>query len=282
MVREAVGSYDDCCLCSGLVLYEMATLRDGVTRDDGFWWDTIRLRELRDEAGLTPDGPLRLNDIARFLAFLSAKSGLDPAFALSYYPGHPGGDLRLTWDAFRNRISNGSVGILLGNPIGVKDPASPLRSRQLNDDYGHAIAVFDGNDMGATVYDALTRKPDTWRGERVSWTDLRQFTEAAKNGVRLYGTPTAIACALAAVGSESVEARLGRKLATATSQLASTSLRLRAAQDEIRGLKLDVVALQARIAELEAQPVPSCATEVNATLDRASDQIDAVLAGLRR
>lgn len=282
MVAERPGSYDDCALCAGLVTFEMATLRDGVTRDDGWWFDTIRLRELRDEAGLRPDGPLRLNDIAQYLRFVSDKAGLSPAFDLRYYPGHPGGDLRVTWDQFRTRISNGGVGILLGNPSAVRDPASPLRTKQLNDDYNHAIALFDGTTAGATVYDALTRKGPEWRGERVRWEDLRQFTEARRNGERIFGTPDAIACALAVTGYDSVEARLRRQLTTTQAQLSTLSLRMRAAQDEIKGLRADLAAANARIAELEAMPAPDCDAEVNATLDRVSDGMDALLASLRR
>ena len=56
----------------------------------------LAIRELRDEARLRPDGPLRLNDIAQYLAFVSTKAGMDPAFRLDYYPGHPGGTLRLS------------------------------------------------------------------------------------------------------------------------------------------------------------------------------------------
>ena len=219
IVREAIGSFDDCAICSGLTLYDAATMGEGVTRDDGRLMDTIRLRELRDEAGLAPDGPLRLNDVAKYLRWVSEKVDMAPPFELDHYPGHPGGTLRVTWAEFKDRIQNGHVGILLGNPIAVKDPASPLRSRQVNDDYGHAVGLMDGRAETATLFDPLTRKGPDWRGEWVPWQDLRQFTEARKGGARLYGTADAIGCALARIGSETEAARAERKAAKRISTL---------------------------------------------------------------
>lgn len=247
IIRETNG-YDDCALCSGLVLFEMATLREGVTKNDGGLFDTIRLRELRDEAGLRPDGPLRLNDIAQYLAFVSTKAGMDPAFRLDYYPGHPGGTLRLAWDEFRAKVSGAHVAILLGNPSAVRDPASPLRTKQGNDDYGHAIAVFDGGPNGATVYDALTRKGENWKGERVRWDDLRQFTEAKKGGDRLYGTPDAIACAVAAIGSETGEARAKRAALVAAAK-ANEKLQAQKAQTSLATEERDAARTEARLAQ---------------------------------
>lgn len=303
IIRETNG-FDDCAICSGLVLFEMATLREGVTKNDGGLFDTIRLRELRDEAGLRPDGPLRLNDIAQYLAFVSTKAGMDPAFRLDYYPGHPGGTLRLSWDEFRAKVSGAHVAILLGNPSAVRDPDSPLRSKQGNDDYGHAIAVFDGGPNGATVYDALTRKGENWKGERVRWDDLRQFTEAKKGGDRLYGTPDAIACAVAAIGSETGEARAKRAalvaaakandrlkaqrdqtaLATeerdqARRELAAAATSLDIAHNDIANLQEAGRHLMARIAELEAATPPDCSAETDRALEaeRKLDDIRAVL-----
>jgi hypothetical protein len=219
VIRE-VGSPDDCVICASLTLYDAATLGEGVTRNDGRSMDTIALRELRDNAGLKPDGSLRLNDAAQYLDFVSTRAGLTPPFKLDYYPGHPGGTLRVTWDEFRTKVRNGYVAILLGNPIGVSDPTSPLRTMQNNDDYGHAIAVMDGNANGALVFDALNRKPPTFGGVRVGWDDLRQFTEAKKNGERLYGTPVTVACAMEKVGEQTEAARIERKAAASLERIA--------------------------------------------------------------
>lgn len=266
-VEAEAGSPDDCVICSGLQLFDAVTLGEGVTRDDGTLMDTIRLRELRDEAGLKPDGPLRLNDLAKYLRFLSEKVGILPAFDLDYYPGHPGGTLRMTWEQFRTGIKTGGVGILLGNPIGVKDPASPLRTVQNSDDYGHAIAVMDGKEDDARVFNALRRRQPGYNGERVTWTDLRQYTEAKKAGDRLYGSPTAIACAFHLVGSETKAARVDR---AATVVIRRKDRTIENQKASIGQLQAATVVMANRITELESQAPapPDCSAAVaQATAD---------------
>lgn len=279
VVKEAIGSYDDCAICSGLVLLDCATLGEAVTRDDGSLMNTIQLRELRDEAGLRPNGPLRLNDIAQYLAFISQRASFLPPFALDYYPGH-GGTLRLTWDGFRKIITELGVGILLGNPVGVKDPQSPLRTVQNNDDYGHAIAVMDGNATSARVYDPLNRNGPNFPGVRVSWDDLRQYTEARKNGERLYGSADAIACAVATIGSDTQAARASKKaLATAArlnQKVSDAKAQVTLHADERDQARRDLAAATARIAELEANP-PDCGPETDRAV-RAEDIIAKVKA----
>lgn len=273
-VVKEVGSPDDCAICSGLTLFDAATLGEGVTRDDGGQFDTIRLRELRDEAGLKPDGGLRLNDIAKYLAFLDERAGMPlPRFALDYYPGHPGGKLVMDWPAFKARMQTGSaVAILLGNPIGVKDPASPLRTVQNSDDYGHAIAVMDGRDADARVFNALRWKQPGYRGERVPWSHLKQFTEAEKNGDRLFGTPRAIAVAIAEVGSWTVAAREATK---ADALLDRMTERYRAQREQTT-----LTAGERDAARAELQTAKAFALEMQRTLQAVSGERDAAKADL--
>ena len=298
-VVKEVGSPDDCIICASLELYDAATLGEGVTRDDGTLINTIVLRELRDEAGLRANGPLRLDDAARYLAFVSRKVGMEPPFDLDYYPGH-GGSLRVTWDGFQSRIRNGHVAVLLGNPIGVKDATSPLRTAQNNDDYAHAIAVMDGRADDARVFDALRRRQPGYTGQRVKWADLLQFT-SAKGWA--FGSPTTIACAIARIGSETqaaradrdrlaAVARLNERVASQKAQTALATEERDAARTEARlateaasGLRTQLTAAQARVKELEALPAPDCAAQVTAERVRllalVSDGVDAVLAGLK-
>lgn len=281
-VVKEVGSPDDCVICASLELYDAATMGEGVTRDDGTSMNTIALRELRDEAGLTPDGPLRLSDAAKYLRYVSTRAGMSPPFELDYYPGHPGGTLRLTWQQFVDRIRNGSVAVLLGNPIGVKDPTSPLRTAQNSDDYGHAIAVMDGTATTARVFDALRYKDPTYRGARVKWEDLEQFTSVKKNGERLYGTPAAIACAIAVIGSETAAARqrreadrvIDRKVRDLAAQKAQTKL----ATDERDQARRErdaaverIDAIEAELAACKAATPPDCTAAVNAERQRVLD-----------
>ena len=212
VIKEA-GSPDDCTICSGLALFDAATLGEGVTRNNGRLFGTIRLRELRDEAGLAPNGDVRLDELDRYLGFLSRRAGLVPKFKLDFYPGN-GGTLRLTFQQFKAKVRQGHIAILLGRPDGVKDPQSPLRTIQASDNFDHAIAVMRGDANGATIYDPLNRKDEDFEGVRCSWTDMRQFTEATKPGTndRKFGTPDAIGCAVAKIGSATLAARIEGRL----------------------------------------------------------------------
>lgn len=313
-VARKAGSPNDCAICAGLETYDAATLGEGVTRDDGGLMDTVRLRELRDEAGLPDEGGLRLDQVAKYLRFVSARAGIDPPFELEYYPGH-GGPLRLTWDQFKDRIRNGHIGILLGNPSAVKNATSPLRDVQASDDYDHAIAVMDGRTADARVFNALRRKQDGYNGERISWVDLKQFTESEKRDPktgkmdRQFGSPDAIGCAVALIGDETEAARLGRATAKVIGTLrdavkdaraevtaASSIIQRTAAErdqakrdaaanlEAVRATSLerdkaldDWQKAAARVAELEALPAADCADAVTTERNRV---LDAIAAGV--
>lgn len=291
-VLREVGSPDDCGICAGLVLYDAATMGEGVLRDDGSEMNAIALRELRDEAGLRPDGPLRLPDVAQFLAFVSKRAGMDPPFRMEWYTGQPPGTLRLTWDELVDRLRRGHVAILNGNPIGVKDPGSPLRALQRNDDYAHSIAVMDGRQDEARVFDALHPRGDGFRGEFVPWTHLRQFTEARKGGDRQFGTPASVACAVARIGQDTAAARTERRLKEeAAERVQAVRAQLALAREERDQARRDLAtarkqaaaqdaradAAEARAAGLEAE-LAACLARPAADCSAVQAQLEEALA----
>ena len=104
------------------------------------------------------------------------------------------------------RLGDGCCGVLDGNPIKVKDPASPLRSMQADDDYDHAIFLHTAGPDRAFVMDPLGR--GSYDGSWVPKDDLRQF---ASRFTSTSGTP---AVALVRRGQQSSIARQRRTLAT--------------------------------------------------------------------
>lgn len=293
LVAEPDRTIDDCTASGAISLAADWTLGEAVTRPDGTPMDVVYLRNaLRRRIGIV-EGGLTLHDANDLI------HELDPDLPpLPRYPGQSlrpgqsgdGATLRVTWEEFKAKVSAGYVGMLCGNPSGVKDPNSPLRTKQNSDDYPHVIHVSDGNATGALVKDPLTRHKPGWPGERVTWDDLRQFTEAKDaKGDRHFGSPTAIACALVPVGGETEAARVARKsLATigrlnqkVSDQKAQTAL----ATDERDQARRDLATATARIAELEAMTIPDCTTPVTAergrVLDLISSGVDQLVAGLR-
>jgi len=299
VIKEVDGSFDDCAVASTLMLAYMATLGEIGIRPDGSPRDVITFREAARKV-LGPDkasGGLRLDDMDRMLR------ELDPEYRLEWYPGQ-GGDLRLTWDRFVERIRSGEwVAVLNGNPVGIKDHASPLRTVQSNPDYGHAIFIGRGNAEGAIVKDPLQRKRPKYDGDRIPWADLRQFTEARKGGDRQFGEPDAIAVGMSRIGSETEAERAARAKGRAldrcreglTAQKAQTTLALEERDDALARLKgareqmftldaalatalADLVAATVALAECRA--VDDCSA-VQAELDAMTagrDALDAALA----
>lgn len=298
IIAEADRTYDDCAAATGIMLAASWTLGEAITKPDGSQMDVNYLRNaLRARIG-KKDGGLTLHDMSDLM------QALDPELPpLPRYNGQratagqstAGATLTLTFEAWKAQVMSGYASALCGNPSGVKNPDSPLRSVQGNDDYAHVIHVSKGDTGGALVKDPLTRHKPAWPGVRVSWDDLRQYTEAKKNGDRQFGSPGAIACAMVATGGETEAARTGRKsLATIarlngklTDQKAQTALAIDERDQAKRDLSVAVQKIKdqnARIAELEGQP-SGCTDAVNKerarVLDALSGGVDELVATLR-
>lgn len=212
-ILKESGSYSDCGASVAIMLAADWTLGEWITRPDGRQRDVLELREVvRKRIGDTTGG-LTLHDMNDIIHELDPEIAPLPRYdGQAAKPGQStqGANLHLTWEEFRALVSTGSAAALCGNPSGVKDEGSPLRTKQGSDDYPHVIHVAGGNANGARVKDPLTRRLPTWLGEMVRWDDLRQFTEARHAGVRQFGSPSAIACAVIRIGSETEAARTGR------------------------------------------------------------------------
>lgn len=308
VLRETDGSIDDCATSSGLMLACDWTLGEFLVRDDGSTWSVLRLREvLRRKLG--PDdkvGGLTLHDVDEALRAIDPELPPLPRYGgqkLERGQSPDGATLRLTFEEWQAMLRGGHVSLLCGIPAGVKDPTSPLRALTRFDGYSHVIWVGDGGKDDALVKDPLHARRPGYRGERVTWTQLRQYTEAKKDGQRAFGSPTAIACAVVPVGGETAAARVARKslatiarlndkvkdqrdqtkLATEERDAARTEARL--ATEAAGGLRTQLTAAQARIKELEALPAPDCVTQVNAermrVLDLLSGRFDELVAEIR-
>ncbi len=223
--REVDGDLDDCVLGAVISLGALWTGGEILYKPDGTRRSVIDMREQRVKVlgEGKRSGGLTLPDADKFIR------SFDPRLPkLPYYPMQKpyDGTLRVTFEEFWSRISNGEAGILLGNPSLVKDASSPLRTKQGNDDYGHAIMVYRGQLRRARVYDSLTRQGPSWTGEWVPKEDLQQFSRA-------YGDPTAIGCALIEIGSETMAAREQRKAIVAVNALNTKLSALRRQYDTL-------------------------------------------------
>ena len=308
VLRETDGSIDDCATSSGLMLACDWTLGEFLVRPDGSTWNVLQLREvLRKKLG--PDdkvGGLTLHDVSDALRAIDPELPPLPRYGgqeLEKGQSPDGATLRLTFEEWQAKIREGHVGLLCGIPAGVADPKSPLRALTRFDGYSHVIWVGDGERDDALVKDPLHARRAGYKGERVSWRDLRQYTEARKGGSRAFGSPSAIACAVVPVGGETEAARVARKsLATivrlngkVADQRAQTQLAIEernAARAEAKlageaadGLLTRLTAANARIKELEGLPAPDCVQQVNAermrVLDLLSGRFDEMVAEIR-
>lgn len=309
VLRETDGSIDDCATSSGLMLACDWTLGEFLVRPDGSTWNVLQLREvLRKKLG--PDdkvGGLTLHDVSDALRAIDPELPPLPRYggqALEPGQSSEGANLRLTFEALQERLRDGHVAMLCGDPAGVKDPKSPFRTKARNDRYPHVVVIYRGDGKGATLLDPLTSQGPAWKGERVSWEDVRQFTEAKDaKGDREFGSKDEIACALVPIGAETEAARASRKslatiarlnqkvadqreqtkLATDERDAARTEAKL--ATEASSGLRTQLTAAQARIKELEALPAPDCVGPVNAermrVLDLLSGRFDELIAEVR-
>ena len=101
-------------------------------------------------------------------------------------------------------LQAGHCAVLDGNPIGVKDSSSPLRSMQAQDDYAHAVFVHAARGGRAFVMDPLGR--GRYQGQWVPKVDLSQF---ASRFTTSFGSPY---CAVVKRGQESRVERVRRQV----------------------------------------------------------------------
>lgn len=239
ILGETDGNIDDCAVSTAIMLGADWTLGELLVRPDGDQRDVIAVRETVRKVLGPGDrtGGLTLHDANDMLQALDPELKPLPRYAgQALEPGQSaaGATLRLTWAEFRELIRRGHVGLLCGIPSGVGDADSPLRTKAAYDGYKHVIHVSDGREADALVKDPLTRRKPGWRGERVKWRDLREFTEAKVDGRRAFGTDDAIACAVVKVGDETESARTMRQLRAAVGR-----------KDE----RIDILAAKVRLAE---------------------------------
>lgn len=308
VLRETDGSIDDCATSSGLMLACDWTLGEFLIRPDGSTWNVLQLREvLRKKLG--PDdkvGGLTLHDVSDALRAIDPELPPLPRYSgQALEPGQSpdGATLRLAFEEWQAKIREGHVGLLCGIPAGVADPKSPLRALTRFDGFSHVIWVGDGDKDDALAKDPMHARRPGYKGERVSWRDLRQYTEAKKGGSRAFGSSSAIACALVPVGGETEAARVARKsLATiarlndkvagqraqtqlATEERDAARAEAKLAHQAADGLLKQRDAALARVKELEALPAPDCALQVKAervrVLDLLSGRFDEIVAEIR-
>lgn len=308
MRREADGGFNECCDASAVMLGAAWTLGEILENGDGTRKNPNVFRNtLRGKAGFSEAGGLTLHDANDMLQAIDPELPPLPRYnGQRLRPGQSseGANLRLTFEALQERLRDGHVAMLCGDPAGVKDPKSPFRTKARNDRYPHVVVIYRGDGKGATLLDPLTSQGPAWKGERVSWEDVRQFTEAKDaKGDREFGSKDAIACALVPIGAETEAARASRKslatiarlnqkvadqreqtkLATDERDAARTEAKL--ATEASSGLRTQLSAAQARIKELEALPTPDCVVQVNAermrVIDRFVSGFDELAATLR-
>jgi hypothetical protein len=268
MLQEPDRTYDDCAASTGLMIGGDWTLGEILLRPDGRQRDLPTLRNaVRKRIGDT-DGGLTLHDMNDIL------HELDPDIAdLWRYPGQTlkpgqsaaGATLRITWAQFKDYLQKGWSAALCGRtPTGV----------------GHVVHVTDGDEEGATLRDPLTRNGINWRGRRVKWSELKEFTE---RGPDRYGSVAMIACALVKVGDETGEERMRRKMqravAKAAEALAAQKAQTTLATEERDQARAEVERLTVALAECDARPPADCAEETDRALtaERKLDDIRAVL-----
>jgi hypothetical protein len=204
--------FTDCQFCSGLMLVADWTDGEAIHDGQGNTRDAAGLRALRERIRVL-SGDLEGDASIESLALGIAKRYPDlPSLPRTTAPNDP---LRLSFDDLWPKLQDGFCAVLDGNPIKVKDPASPPRSMQANDDYDHAIFLHGAGPKSALVLDPLGRRAHD--GRWVAEEDLRQF---ASRFVTADGSP---AVAMVRRGHESSIARLRRTL-TAQPQATQTEL----------------------------------------------------------
>lgn len=272
ILRETDGTIDDCAVSTGIMLAGDWTLGEALTRPDGKPRDVLFLREwTRKQLGPgAQDGGLTLHDMNDLMHELDPELPPLPRYngqALRPGQSSAGATLRLTFEELKQAVQKGASAALCGNPSGVKDPNSPFRTKQGSDAYPHVVRLTDGDSTGCRLYDPLTKKGTNWPGERVSWDDVRQFTEAKKPGTRdrQFGSVSAVACAVIVVGSETEAERERRKAFVAASK-ANLRLADQKAQTRLATEERDTARTEATLAQQAADELRTALTATQAAL----------------
>ena len=147
-------TFNDCQFCSGLMLLADWTDGEAVHDEHGNTLDPAGLKALRERIR-TLSGDTVGGATIEALALGIAKPFPElPPLPRSTAPANP---LTLTFDEVWAKLGDGHCAVLDGNPIRVKDPSSPLRSMQADDDYDHAIFLPAAGPERAFVMDPLGR-----------------------------------------------------------------------------------------------------------------------------
>lgn len=277
MLAEPDRSYDDCAASTGIMLFNDWTLGEWSTRDDGRQRDLLALRNTVRKRIRDTDGGLTLHDVN------DIGHELDPDLPdLPRYSGQAakpgqstaGANLRLDRGELKALLMDGHSAAICG----------------MSGTVGHVVHVTDGNAKGVLRKDPLTRKGENWPGERITWDELWAFTEARRDGVRQFGSPDAIACAVVKVGDQTQANRqrreadrvIERKVRDLKDQKDQTRLAADERDQARRELTIAASTIKAqgeRILELEQATPPDC-TFVTAERDEALRRIAAAKAAL--
>jgi hypothetical protein len=120
-------AFTDCQCCSGLMLVAEWTDGEAIHDRHGNTLDAASLRRLRERIRVLSgdtEGGASLEDLARGIARRFPDL---PPLPRTTAPVEP---LRLTFDELWARLEHGHCVVLDGNPVGVADKSSPLRSMQ--------------------------------------------------------------------------------------------------------------------------------------------------------
>lgn len=155
----------DCAICSSLMAALHLT-RGSITKQIPEWPNDLPVRErIRKAQPQAPDGG----------TFISAnRTVLVAMFGLPFVSANL---FNAAADVFA-ALDTGQAAIpLLGNPIGVKDPNSPFRTVQVNDDYGHVVCLVahDKAHKRTLMLNPLRKMPMSFAGEWVPDVDVAQF-----------------------------------------------------------------------------------------------------------
>ena len=269
MLQEPDRTYDDCASSTGIMLFNDWTLGEWSVRDDGRPRDLLFLRNaVRKRIGIT-DGSLTLHDVNDIGHELDTDLPDLPRYnGQAAKPGQStkGATLRLDRGELKALLMDGHSAALCG----------------MSGTVGHVVHVTDGNANGALVKDPLTRKGAKWPGERWSWDRIWAFTEAKRDGVRQFGSPDAIACAVVKVGDQTQAKRVAddaakvieRRTAMLHAQRAQTAL----VTEERDAARAEVTRLHTERAFLEEQVRSAeealAAAEADLTACQAATPID--------
>lgn len=167
--------WDDCTVCSTLMSVAAATLGEVVSAPD---WSPLT------KAGLK----VRREKIRNWLP-ADKQTGpttmADMRYAFSkefpWLPKIPFYDEQdQTWKEVLEKLLDGWVGVLQGNPMNVKNVNSKLRRWTNNDDFGHAIHADRARKKADGTFDVFIMDPlgrGAYEGEWVPATEVKEFID---------------------------------------------------------------------------------------------------------